>query len=360
MQKNPPDKVAFLKYFTNFVNIKYITIQKLSITEFRIQLPYQNYESKGDILFININTLNPMKKLSTYFLSGLFLLTGILLSSVSTQAEELVTVKFITPTEGISAPARVSVEATGDEPERVFEADADGITYHLPAGREVWFEVFPDEEAGFFVSQWIMDGSPIAYSSYLTSYASEAYEGMTLEVEFEREDVFYTVEFEAPYGTMIRCVNRSADGGDTPVESGEKIAAASNLLFMISPETNPDGEVALKHWLINGRVCVDGSDEPITNNSIEFKLLEDVKVTAVLDDLSGVEAISNEGLYCLVSEAMLKVCNADGTVAVYDLLGKQLAARIAENGEAIFTTSDFMPGIYIVRNNNISTKVIIR
>ena len=314
-----------------------------------------------------------MRKSFTTLLVALAVAAGGWLQNASAQeTEKLVTVQFVTPTTGITAPAKVYLaDPVTFEPTREFQADADGITYHLPDGEEVCFDVFPDEEAGYFVSQWLVDDSPIMYSSYLNSTFQKVYDGMKIEVQFEMENVFYKVEYEAPYGTMIRCVNRSAgEGEETEIQSGDMIAAASNVLFMISPETNPDGEVALKAWYINGRICVDGADDPITSNSIEFKLLEDVKVTAELDDgigdgeeddepslLPGADA--SAGLHCTVAAGVLTISQAEGLTTLYDLYGKQVMAFMPENGQVVVSATALPQGVYLVRDSRSCQKVLV-
>lgn len=272
----------------------------------------------------------------------------------------MVTVQFISPTVGITAPAIAYTEdPVTYEKLQIFEAEADGITYHLPEGETVCFEVFPDEEAGYFVSQWLIDGSPIIYSGYMNYLYEEAYEGMTIEAEFENENVFYKVEYEAPYGTMIRCINR--DEQFAQIESGAMVLAASNILFMISPDTNPDGEVALKAWYINGIICADGGGTPITNNSIEFKLLEDVKVTAELEDLpaTSLPDLNNHKMICTVTGGHLTISNAQGETTLYDLYGKQVMTLIPDNGPLFIPTATLSKGIYVVRDGHSFQKVLV-
>lgn len=279
-----------------------------------------------------------------------------------TGEEELVTVTFIIPQDG-SLAHKVSMEASGDTPEREFLPDEDGITYHLPKDKEIWFEVTPDEEAGYFVSQWLIDDVPFAYSSYLNAYAVTVYEGLKLEVEFERDDVFYTVEYTAPEGTMIRCINRSeTDPEKASVNSGDPVLAASNVLFMISPENNPDGKVNLKHWIINGHIYQDAVGDPITDNSIEFKLLHNVQIEAVVDE--DVSILSPHLKVSARYDSAGKLVVLSGLqpgerIRMFDQNGLERVNIQAQDSNISFSVSELPQGIYLMETNQCYLKLLI-
>lgn len=273
--------------------------------------------------------------------------------------EELVKVTFAVPAEGVLSK-KVSQEAQGDNPEIVYQPAADGQSYMLPKGKEVLFELVPDEENGYYVAQWRFDNIPFAYSSYLNSIYKVPYEGMRLDVEMANKSEFFIITYTAPQGTMIRCQNKSDAYHN--IASGDSIQKAENVIFMISPESNPDGKVNLKHWLVNGRIMVDAMDEPITDNTIEFKVLEDLDITAVVAEGGAVESVTSNPEFTVTTTDNLLIINTetDSKISLISVNGSEVLSTRAVDSALQIPTGHLEKGIYVVTDGHNYKKVLIK